>query len=205
MTWVPSALQIVLASGACAAGVLLLIAVDRRVVLTSLAVLIVASSSLLIGRVPLVVSLALMTSGLAATAIILLSTSAKAWPWLAAAAGALPEGRPFRLTLSAFVLMAVLGLAPGVNLPGLEIPRPVIVTALGLIGLGALQLGLSERSLRVCVGLLTVLAGFETLYFILEPSLGIVALLGSVNVVVALIASYLLLVVRQEPTGDRAP
>jgi hypothetical protein len=205
MTWVPSALQIVLASGSCAAGVLLLIAVDRRVVLTSLAVLIVASSSLLIGRVPLVVSLALMTSGLAATAIILLSTSAKAWPWLAAAAGALPEGRPFRLTLSAFVLMAVLGLAPGVNLPGLEIPRPVIVTALGLIGLGALQLGLSERSLRVCVGLLTVLAGFETLYFILEPSLGIVALLGSVNVVVALIASYLLLVVRQEPTGDRAP
>ena len=205
MTWVPSALQIGLASGACAAGVLLLIAVDRRVVLTSLAVLIVASSSLLIGRVPLVVSLALMTSGLAATAIILLSTSAKAWPWLAAAAGALPEGRPFRLTLSAFVLMAVLGLAPGVNLPGLEIPRPVIVTALGLIGLGALQLGLSERSLRVCVGVLTVLAGFETLYFILEPSLGIVALLGSVNVVVALIASYLLLVVRQEPTGDRAP
>ena len=205
MTLLHSALPVALASGACVAGVLLLTAVDRRVVLTSLGVLIVASSLMLIGRVPLVVSLALMTSGLAATAIILLSTSADAWPWLAAAAGALPEGRPFRLTLSVFVLMAVLGLTPGVNLPGAEVPRPVIVTALGLIGLGALQLGLSERSLRVCIGLLTVLAGFETLYFILEPSLAVVALLGSVNVVIALIASYLLLVVRQEPSGDKAP
>lgn len=204
MTTVGAALEVVLAAAACGAGVLLLTATDRRVVLACLGCAFIACSALLIGQVPVVVSLALMTSGLAATAIVFLSTSAAAWPWSSAAAGALPEGRPFRLVLSAFTVVAVVGLSQGVNLPGRTVPQPVLATALGLIGLGALQLGLSERSLRVCIGLLTALAGFETLYFILEPALAIVALLGSVNVVVALIASYLLLVVRPAPPADGA-
>lgn len=114
----------------------------------------------------------------------------------------MPEGRPFRLALSVFVVAAVIGLAQGVQLPGRTVPQPILVTALALIALGALQLGLSERSARVCIGLLTALAGFETLYFVLEPALAIVALLGAVNVVVALIASYLLLVVRPTPPMD---
>jgi hypothetical protein len=202
MTTVAAPLELLLAAAACAAGVLLLTATDRRVVLASLGSAFIACSALLVGQVPFVVSLALMTSGVAATAILFLSTSASAWPWLSAGAGALPEGRPFRLVLSAFIVVAVVGLSLGINLPGRTVQQPMLATALGLIGLGALQLGLSERSLRVCVGLLTALAGFETLYFVLEPALAIVALLGSVNVVVALIASYLLLVVQPAPPAD---
>lgn len=190
-----------LAGAACAAGLLLLVATGRRLVLTCLGVVFVACGGLLIGQSPLVVGLAMVTSGVAATAILFLSTSA-AWPWMSAGAGALPEGRPFRLALSVFVVAAVIGLAQGVQLPGRTVPQPILVTALALIALGALQLGLSERSARVCIGLLTALAGFETLYFVLEPALAIVALLGAVNVVVALIASYLLLVVRPTPPMD---
>ena len=202
MRLLTDALEVLAALTACGAGVVLLVASGRRLALAALGTTFVACSVLLLGLVPLVVSLALVTSGAAATAIVALSTSGAAWPWLSSAAGALPEGRPFRLVLSAFVLVAIAGLTQSVRLPGQAIPPPVIATSLGLIGLGALQLGLSERSLRVCIGLLTALAGFETLYFVLEPSLGIVALLGSVNVVVGLIASYLLLVVRPARSKD---
>ena len=202
MTQLADPLDVLAALAACAAGVVLLAAWGRKIVLAALGTTFAACSVLLIGLVPFVVSLALLTSGAAATAILALSTSAGAWPWHSSEAGALPEGRPFRLVLSAFVLVAIAGLTQSVRLPGQAIPPPVIATSLGLIGLGALQLGLSERSLRVCIGLLTALAGFETLYFVLEPSLGIVALLGSVNVVVGLIASYLLLVVRPARSKD---
>ncbi len=202
MTMVAAPIELGLAAAACVAGVCLLTVSDRRVVLASLGLAFVACSALLIGRVPFGVSLALLTSGVAATAIVFLSTSASSWPWLSAGAGGLPEGRAFRVVLCGFIVVAVVGLAQGVNLPGQTVSPPLLVTALGLIGLGALQLGLSERSLRVCIGLLTALAGFETLYFVLEPALAIVALLGSVNVVVALIASYLLLVVRPSTGTD---
>lgn len=193
-----------LAGATCAAGVVLLAATGRRLVLASLGMAFVGCAALLIGKLPLAVSLAMVASGAAVSGILLLSTSASAWPWDPGGEGALPQGRTFRLVLSAFVLVAVLGLARRISIPGTAGGQPVFLTGLALIGLGALQLGLSERSLRVCVGLLTSLAGFETLYIVLEPSLAIVALLGSVHVVIALVASYLLLVVRPTPPGGRA-
>jgi hypothetical protein len=188
---------------ACISGAALLAGSDRRLVLAALGGVFLGCTALLLGRLPLPVCLAMVASGCASTGILLLSTSGPLWPWEAGEPGALPQGRPFRLVVAAFILIAAAGLARGAQIPGVATSRAVPVTALALMGLGALQFGLSERSLRVCVGLLTALAGFETLYLVLEPSLAIVALLGFVQVVVALVASYLLLVVGASP-ADRA-
>ena len=63
-----------------------------------------------------------------------------------------------------------------------------------LICLSFLHLGLCEEPLRVGVGLLTFLSGFEITYSILEPSLAVVGLLACVHVGIALVCGYLMLV-----------
>jgi hypothetical protein len=61
-----------------------------------------------------------------------------------------------------------------------------------LIGMGALQLGMTTRIIRVVVGLLTMLAGFEILYAVIETSVLVAGLLAVINLGVALVGSYLL-------------
>ena len=63
-----------------------------------------------------------------------------------------------------------------------------------LIGMGALQLGMTTRTLRVVVGLLTMLAGFEILYAVVETSVLVAGLLAVISLGVALVGSYLLTV-----------
>jgi hypothetical protein len=62
-----------------------------------------------------------------------------------------------------------------------------------LLGLGLLQLGLSRESLRIIIGLLTVIAGFEILYATLEASVLMTGLLAILNIGLAFLGSYLLM------------
>jgi len=78
-----------------------------------------------------------------------------------------------------------------------------IVTALGgmmLIGLGLLQLGLSNQPLRVVIGLLTVLSGFEILYSAVEISALVAGLLTAVTMSLAVIGAYFVLLPGLEET-----
>jgi len=63
-----------------------------------------------------------------------------------------------------------------------------------MLTMGLLQLGLSGSAFRVCVGLMTLLSGFEVVYSLIEPSLAVLALIASVHIGLALVASYLGLV-----------
>jgi hypothetical protein len=60
-----------------------------------------------------------------------------------------------------------------------------------LSGFGVLLLGLSDEPLRVGVGLLMFLSGFDLCYTALEPSLIVTGLLGAIMFVVALGTAYL--------------
>jgi len=62
-----------------------------------------------------------------------------------------------------------------------------------LIGMGLLHLGVSARILRVAIGLMTVLAGFEIIYSTVEGSILVAALLAVINLGLALVGSYLLI------------
>jgi len=97
---------------------------------------------------------------------------------------------------AAFGFMGVVLVGVSVYAVSDVLPLPELSTGLTLVcyflvGLGLLLLGLSQDPLRVGVGLLTVLAGFDLFYVALEPSLVVTGLLGSISFVVALGTAYL--------------
>ncbi len=68
-----------------------------------------------------------------------------------------------------------------------------VLGGLWLLGFGLLQLLLTRDSLRIIVGLLTVISGFEILYATLEASVLMTGLLAILNIGLAFLGSYLLL------------
>lgn len=70
-----------------------------------------------------------------------------------------------------------------------------------LLGLGLLQLGLSREVIRIVIGLLTVISGFEILYATLEASVLMTGLLAILNIGIAFVGAYLLLVNYLEETS----
>ena len=62
-----------------------------------------------------------------------------------------------------------------------------------LLGIGLLQLLLTRDSLRIIIGLLTVISGFEILYATLEASVLMTGLLAILNIGFAFLGSYLLM------------
>lgn len=70
-----------------------------------------------------------------------------------------------------------------------------------LLGLGLLQLGLSREAIRIVIGVLTVISGFEILYATLEASVLMTGLLAILNIGIAFVGAYLLLVSYLEETS----
>jgi hypothetical protein len=61
-----------------------------------------------------------------------------------------------------------------------------------LIGFGILQLSFASHPLRVIIGLLTALSGFEIIYAAIETSTLVTGLLAGVNLGLALVGAYIL-------------
>jgi hypothetical protein len=118
------------------------------------------------------------------------STDEKAWP----------EGLLFRLFVSALVVIAAISIAPNIIIwiPGIQLSEAI--GGMILIGMGLLQLGITIQPLRVTLGLLTILCGFETLYSSVENSLLVAALLSVINLGLALIGAYL--IISAEPPAE---
>ena len=70
-----------------------------------------------------------------------------------------------------------------------------------LIGMGFLHLGLTNNPLRVTLGLLTILSGFEIIYAEIESSTLVAGLLAIINLGLALVCAYLLIA----PALEEAP
>ncbi len=103
-----------------------------------------------------------------------------------------PQGRLFRFVMVALVAATTVVLIPYVEalIPGIS--RPVVVGVLFSIGIGIVQLGITSNLLRIVLSLLLVMAGFETLYAMVETSLLLTGLLAIVNLGLALSGAYLL-------------
>ncbi len=74
----------------------------------------------------------------------------------------------------------------------LQVSQPVFWGGMVLAGMGLLQVSMTSRPLRVVLGLLTFLAGFEVLYAGLEFSVLVAGLMAAINLGLALAGTYLL-------------
>ncbi len=113
-----------------------------------------------------------------------------------------PAGRVFRLLAAAMVGLVMLNLAPSLHswLPGVHDQQ--LWGGVLLIGMGLLHLGLTAQPLRVALGLLTMLSGFEVLYAAVETSALVAGLLAGVNLGLALAGAYLLTAPTMSGEGD---
>jgi hypothetical protein len=107
--------------------------------------------------------------------------------------GIWPRGRLFRLFAAVILLLIVSTVTPDVDTIMADAGYPVTAGSLLLIGMGLLQLGITSQILRVVIGLMTVLSGFEILYSAVEGSILVAALLAVINLGLALVGAYLMI------------
>jgi hypothetical protein len=109
-----------------------------------------------------------------------------------------PRGRLFRLFSAGIVLLIVRVVTPVVDTIMADAGYAITGGSLVLIGMGLLHLGITGRILRVTMGLMTVLSGFEILYSAVEGSVLVAALLAVINLGLALAGAYLLVAANQQ-------
>ena len=104
-----------------------------------------------------------------------------------------PRGASFRIILMSIAAFVALGATPRIetSIPGLGLP--VIAGGLLLIGAGVAHLGVTSDLMRVVLGLLTVLSGFEIIYAAVESAILVTGLLAAVNLGLGVLGSYLLM------------
>jgi hypothetical protein len=183
---------------AVAAGLVagLLILVEARSIrLGLLAIQYLVVALLCAAALPLTVALVKWVAGLMSCGILALTFSRVAAPQPAPWQEVVPAGRWFRVIAILLVAAAAVGLArvEWMGVPGLH-PAANLGASL-LMGLGLLQIGLSQARLRVGMGLMTLISGFEIAYCVVEPSLAVLALLGSIHIGLAMVVSFLLIAV----------
>ena len=114
-----------------------------------------------------------------------------------------PRGQWFRLILMFIVVLVAAGSTSRIEtvIPGLGLQ--VIAGSLLLMGGGVMQLGVTSDMLRVSLGLLTLLTGFEILYAGVESSILVTGLLAVTNLGLGIVGSYLLIAGTSLPeTGE---
>lgn len=111
-----------------------------------------------------------------------------------------PRGRLFRLFAAGVVLLIVAAATPGVDTIMADAGFAITAGSLLLIGMGLLHLGIASHILRVIIGLMTFLSGFEVLYAAVEGSVLVAALLAVINLGLALVGSYLLIAAATQET-----
>lgn len=123
-------------------------------------------------------------------AVIVLSTSQPSGKLVDENLGTI-YGRIFRALTALIVWIVIFSLEPVLK-QVLPLDSSILLGALGLLGMGLVQLGVSTRPLRVIIGLLTFLSGFEIVYAAVEGSLLVAGLLAAVTAGISLAGAYLL-------------
>ena len=98
----------------------------------------------------------------------------------------------FRLLAAGLIWLFVFTMSPALS-DWVPASYPVLTGGVLLFGMGILQLGMTTRTLRVILGLLTALSGFEIIYASIEPSSLVAALLSATTLGLALVGGYLMM------------
>lgn len=109
-----------------------------------------------------------------------------------------PTGLTFRVLATGLVVIVVFAVAPSLPAWATPISSGQAWGALLLMGMGLLNLGLSSRTLTSILGLLTIFSGFEILYAAVEASTLVAGLLATINLGIALVGAYLIVVPKMD-------
>jgi len=101
------------------------------------------------------------------------------------------SGNLFKIISASLIWVFVLILSPELARL-ISIPIDIARGSLLLMGIGFIQIGMNQDPMKIIIGLLTVLAGFEILYAFLEASILVTGLLALVNLGIAFIGSIIL-------------
>jgi hypothetical protein len=170
----------------------LLLARDWRWSMSLLAIQYVAMFVLALQHWPLGMASVKVVAGWMAAAILGMTRSGLSDENLAEE-NTWPRGWLFRICAAVIVLMIVVVVTPSVDTIMADAGFAVTTGSLLLIGMGLLHLGITTEILRVTIGLMTVLSGFETIYSAVEGSVLVAALLAVITLGLALVGSYLLI------------
>ncbi len=175
-----------------ATSAIILISRDWRIPLGALALQYLAAFWLVTRHLPFVMGSAKLITGWMVVAAIGMTRLGLTATEEKAEDTSLQSGRWFRGILIGIVALVTAGATPRIetSIPGLGLP--VIAGSVLLIGAGVIHLGVTSDILRVTLGLLTMLTGFEVLYAAVESSILVAGLLALTNLGLGIAGSYLL-------------
>jgi hypothetical protein len=173
-------------------SVSLLISRNWRISIILLAVQYLAMFLLLLLRLPVGLATVKVVAGWMSSAILGMTRSGLTGESVDEE-GIWPRGRLFRLFMAGVVGILVAGATPEVESLMANAGYAVIGGGLMLIAMGLLHLGITSQVLRVTLGLMTVLTGFEILYATVEASALVTGLLAVITLGLALVGSYLMI------------
>ncbi len=176
-----------------ATSTVILVSRDWRVALGGLAVQYIAAFWLVTRHLPFVMGSAKLITGWMVVAALGMTRLSPSTVEEEKEETFLSSGRWFRITLIAIVALVALGATPRIEagIPGLGLQ--VIAGGLLLIGAGVIHLSVTSDILRVTLGLLTMLTGFEIIYAAVESSILVTGLLSVTNLGLGIAGSYLLI------------
>lgn len=189
MTGAGSMMSVGIAAIGGVACALTILASRRRVLLPALFVQFVCAA-LLLPSLPVALAMAVGLVGACVCAILAVTPDGQQ-AGAAARQGGIPSGLPFRVVAVMLVSLASVSLASAV-LPDLEGAAPGIPIGAGLLmGLGLLQIGLSEEPLRAGCGMMAIVSGFQIGYATVENAIALHGLVLLMPLLMAVGVAYL--------------
>ncbi len=140
---------------------------------------------------PVEMAVAKMVAGWMAGAILSIAMASTPATWRASDKS-IKFGPFFRILAAIILALTIFSLVLHSDTWLSMINNPIRWGSFILIGFGILQLSLTSHPLRIIIGLLTSLSGFEILYAAIETSTLVTGLLAGVNLGLALVGAYLL-------------
>ena len=176
-----------------ATSVGLLLAHDWRWLIIWLSIQYLGMFILTLQNWPLGMASVKVVAGWMSAAILGMTRSGLAQEDVNEAESLLPRGRLFRLFAAGIIGLVVVATTPRVDTIMADAGFAITAGGLLMIGMGLLQLSVTDHILRVTIGLMTILSGFEVLYATVEGSVLVAALLAVINLGLALVGAYLLI------------
>jgi hypothetical protein len=178
----------------------ILISKDWRLCIAALAIQYIGVTLLVNASWPLEMSAVKVLAGWMACAIlgVAMIYVPDTWP---TSEKSILFGPLFRILAALLLALAITSLVVHSESWLSMIKLPLRWASFALIGMGLLQLSLTSHPLRVIIGLLTALSGFEIIYAAVESSALVTGLLAVVTLSLALAGAYLLIA----PTMESNP